>query len=305
MRILITGGAGYIAYSLVEKLLSKDPRFEIVLYDNLARKNHAIFFNPSLKNARIQFIQADILDSYNLSRALEDVDSVIHLAGEVSHPDHDMHSHRFEQVNHWGTAALIDHISGSSSVRNFIYLSSSTVYGDSTHSKSEEDAPHPLSAYASSKWRGEKQVHRLDAKVHSIILRSGNVYGYNPAMRTDTVVNRFMFQAQTKGRVLINGSGEQVRSFVHVDKLSHMIGACLDENVPSGTYNLSEYNLSVLEWIAHIRAFHPQLEYLNINQHLKMRNNILDRPAKIERYVSLPEKPLEIELKEFKEAFGF
>lgn len=249
-------------------------------------------------------MQGDLLDTHALRKELQDQDVVIHLAAKVAHPDHDMHSHYFEQINHWGTGILVDLASQINSIQTFIYLSSSAVYGDSVEVCTEDQPPNPVSAYAQSKYRGEQQVLRLPDRMKKIIFRSGNTYGYNSSMRTDTVVNKFMFDAQTKGKILINGDGHQIRSFIHVDKLVHVIRESIRKDLNTGVYNVTEHNLSINALAENLKSIYPKLEYLSINQHATMRNNILKTPTKMEQLIPLPEKSLKDELEEFKGMFG-
>jgi UDP-glucose 4-epimerase len=65
----------------------------------------------------------------------------------------------------------------------------------------------------------------------------GNVYGYNPAYRVDAVVNKLLFQANFLGKITINGSGDQHRSFIHVDKVANAIVRIIDGKIKTGIYN--------------------------------------------------------------------
>jgi UDP-glucose 4-epimerase len=104
MKILITGGAGYIGYSLVKQLLEDvEQLHSITIYDNLSRRNYSFFTEAKFDHKPIKFIHGDILDGRQLGQALQGIDCVIHLAAKVTTPFADADAHSFDQINHWGT----------------------------------------------------------------------------------------------------------------------------------------------------------------------------------------------------------
>src|SRR3989344_173121 len=124
MRILITGGAGYIGTELSYKLAEIKEVSEIVVYDNLSRPNYNLFIGvQKFPHNKIRFVQGDILDSRKLKKVLKNMDVVYHLASKVTTPFSDQNPHLFEQVNHWGTAELVYAVE-ESNVSRFYYLSS-------------------------------------------------------------------------------------------------------------------------------------------------------------------------------------
>jgi UDP-glucose 4-epimerase len=118
MRILITGGAGYIGTELTYELSKRNEVSEIIIYDNLSRGNYNLFIGQTKLN-KVKFVQGDLLDTRKLKKNLKDVDVVIHLAAVVTTPFSDQNPHLFEQVNHWGTAELVYAIE-ESKVKKFI-----------------------------------------------------------------------------------------------------------------------------------------------------------------------------------------
>ena len=303
-NIFITGGAGYIGYALCRDILQHIPDASIIVYDNLSRKNFAFFTTEKLDSSRIKFINGDILDNYTLEKTLDGVDTILHLAAKVSAPDSDRDSHYYDQVNHWGTAILAD-AARKAEIKHFLYLSSSSVYGSTVDPVDETHEPNPNSFYGISKLRGEKQVKRLNGKMKTHIIRAGNVYGYNPAMRIDTVINKFMFEAHFKNQILINGDGNQVRSFIHVDKLVAMIRNLVIHEMPSGVYNAVEHKLAVNELVEHVRDLYPELEYLSLNQNIKMRHVNIKTPCLLQDKFPYSEVSIKEELEAFKNSFAF
>ena len=147
MKILITGGAGYIGYSIVKKLLEDvDQLHSITIYDNLSRRNFSFFTEAKFHHKPVKLIHGDILDGRTLQKALEGIDCVIHLAAKVTTPFADADAHSFDQVNHWGTAQLAYSIE-KSNVPRVIYMSSISIYGDHPVPLHEDIAPNPHSFY--------------------------------------------------------------------------------------------------------------------------------------------------------------
>lgn len=290
MNILITGGTGYLGTELI-KCLSRNPEVETIrIYDNLSRNNYALFTGHKYDNYQnIQFINGELLDSRKIKKALEEIDTVIHLAAKVITPFANTDPHFFEQVNHWGTAELV-YAAEESNVKHFIYTSSIGVYGSSKDEIDEATNPNPRTFYAISKLRGEEHVTRLMPKMKTHIIRCGNIFGYSRSMRFDSVINKFVFESNFSNRISIHGNGKQFRSFAHVDYVSDVFDRILGANVPSGVYNLVEYNLSILDIVDVLKEVNPELEFIFINQHLKLRNIKVSTNLKLNKYMDVTSK---------------
>ena len=306
MKVLITGGAGYIGTELVKKLSNDANVDEIRVYDNLNRQNYNLFLGNRLeKSSKVKFIYSDILDSRNLKKALLDIDVVYHLAAVVTTPFANTDPHFFEQVNHWGTAELTYAIE-ESSVKKLIYVSSIGVYGTTNNIVTEDTTPNPKTFYGISKLRGEEHIARLMDKMDTIIIRSGNVYGYSKGMRFDAVINKFAFEANFNKRISIHGKGKQKRPFIHIDTISSVLTQLSTTIVPSGIYNLAERNLEILDIVDVLKKIIPELEFIFINQHLNLRQIEVDTALKIKSYLDLPNsKSFEEEMKDFLSHFSF
>jgi UDP-glucose 4-epimerase len=305
MKILITGGAGYIGYSLVKQLLEDvEPLHSITIYDNLSRRNYSFFTEAKFNHKPVKLIQADILDGRTLQQALEGIDCVVHLAAKVTTPFADSDAHSFDQVNHWGSAQLAFAIE-KSSVSKIINLSSMSIYGDHVDPVNESTHPNPQSFYGRSKLEGEKQLIILSRNRSLFTLRSGNVYGYNPSYRTDAVINKLLFQANFLGKITINGSGEQHRSFIHVDKVAHALVRIIDGNITPGIYNLVEHNLSINQVATTIQSLYPELDIIHANFNIRMKDVLTQLPCPIWYQIPLPNRDFKEELADFKSHFSF
>lgn len=304
MRILITGGAGYIGNELVFELLKDSAVDEIIVYDNMSRRNYNLFLDTRYEPRKVSFIHGELLDSRKLRQVLRNVDVVYHLAAKVSTPLASENSHLFEQINHWGTAELVYAVEDSS-VEKFVYLSTTSVYGASEMMIDIHTPPDPRTFYGSSKLRGESHVERLFGKMNAWIIRAGNVYGYSPSVRFDAVINRFMFEANFIGRIQITGNGKQQRAFVHVDKLVNMLSNLLHHPLPVGIYNFSEHNLSIEHIAGVIKEIYPSLDMIFVNQHLVMREIKVLTDQRLVPLLGLPSVSFKEELERFRDKFSF
>ena len=306
MKILITGGGGYIGTRLVKSLILEPTVEQVVVYDNLSKGHYNFFLGDRFINKeKIKFVQGDILDSRLLKQSLKDMNVVVHMAAIVTTPFANVHSHFFEQVNHWGTAEVV-YAAEETGINKFIYMSSTSVYGNSNQEVNENTVPQPATFYGISKLRGEEHVDRLKEKKNTICIRSGNVYGYSRSMRFDAVINRFMFDANFINRIYIDGNGKQSRAFIHADYLIDTIIKTITQEVSSGTYNVVDKNLQILDLVAVVKEICPSVEFLFTNQHINLRELKVSRKSKlynqIERFKS---RDIKTELLEFKTKFSY
>lgn len=304
MRILITGGAGYIGTELANRLSNSSEVEKIVVYDNLSRGNFNFFTGEQYQKNKIDFVHGELLDSRKLKKALDGIDAVYHLAAKVTTPFSNLDGHVYEQVNHWGTSELVT-VLETSKVTQLIFLSSTSVYGNTREPATEETAVNPDSFYSISKYRAEKHISRTFGAMKTAIIRLGNVYGYSRSMRFDAAINRLMFDAHFTGRITINGSGHQRRSFIHVQTAVNALSDLLGLDIPNGVYNLSSNDNSILEIASALRQLYPELELFFINQHYPVRDSIVEKKSRLLDYVSIAPPDLISELEDFRRKFSF
>lgn len=227
--ILVTGGAGYIGSRLIRDLAT-DERFAdatIRVYDSLRYKHIDALMDLPV-DGRYEFIEGDILDRLNLRRAMQDVVSIVHLAAIVTTPMSFDHPEWTKQVNHWGTASVVESALAAG-VRRLIHVSSASVYGPGGPFV-ETDACRPIGPYAVSKRQAEAEVLQAQSRgLDATIVRLGTTFGNAPSMRFDAIVNRLAFLVGVHRPMVIYGSGNQIRPLIHINDASATIRFCLSE----------------------------------------------------------------------------
>ena len=278
MRVLITGGAGYIGTELCIKLNQNPEVKEIIVLDNLHQANFNLFLHSKIKPGKLSFVKGELLDSRTLDKIVKDVDVVYHLAAENS--DNDKLHHLHEQVNNWGTAELIYAIE-ESDVKQFVYISSTAIYGYSNNEFDVYSIPEPTTSLGSSTLRGEQHVERIMSKINTQIIRLGNVFGYGVSMNMKGILNSLLFDSHFVGRISIHGSGNQKRPFISLEKTSTILANLLGGKLDSGVYNLVEYNKSIMDLVEVIQEQNPDLEMIFTNQHLELPQQMVKTDERI------------------------
>lgn len=306
MRILITGGAGYIGTVLTKNLVKLPEVESIIIYDNLSRKNYNLFIGERMPHEeKVRFVHGDILDLRKLKTVIKDIDVVYHLAARVTTPFANADADFYEQVNHWGSSELVAAMEENEKTK-LIFMSSTSVYGSSDNYISEKSLPTPKTFYGISKLRGESHVKRLMDRERAYILRCANVYGFSRSMRFDAVINKFMFDANFKSKIQIFGNGKQIRAFIHVSILIKVLIDLILYDVPNGIYNVVDRNLQILEIVDVLKEIYPDLEFTFLNQHLNLRQLKVSPESKLRSYLNYDNnKTFLEELIEFKNRFSF
>lgn len=269
MKVMVTGGAGYIGNELVYRLSAEPSIKDILVYDNLCKGNYNLFTGlRKVPGNNVRFIQADILDSRSLRSAMEGMDVVIHLAAKVETPFADQNAHDFEQTNHWGTAEVV-YTAEEVGIGRLIYLSSQSVYGQGEVTSTDHPRV-PSSYYSISKMRGEEHVMRLMEKIPVQLLRCANVYGYSKNLRFETMVNQFVFDAHFTNRVAIHGDPGHNLSHISVYRLVEVLARMIKREMDSDVYNLSHRDVSSMDLVDSLKELYPDLETIFVDQHIPL-----------------------------------
>jgi UDP-glucose 4-epimerase len=276
LNILVTGGAGYIGSSLVERLNELEEVEKIYVLDNLSRSPLAFFLGKQ-KLAKAEFVKGDILDSHLLDELVEKVDVIYHLAGYVLSPYNYAQNVQYEQINRWGTLNLVRCVQrAANTIERFVYLSSLSVHG-LRGKVNLTDEPQPTNAYGKSKLAAEKFVHLLEDRCKVNIIRSANVFGFNNSFRSDSVLNKFIFHGIVEHKILIYGDGSQQRPFVSLDQAA---GDLLNLHFNDSSDRISNsigFNADLVElknWL--VENHLPGLEYSFVNRNIDYEGQFIE-----------------------------
>ena len=237
MRVLVTGGAGYLGSILSRKLLAKG--HQVRLIDALWYGKESI--EDLMPNKNFELIQDDIRNLVVTVKALKDVDAVIHLASIVGMPASSIEPKSSEEINYLATKNIAE-LCQLHNINTYIFASTCSVYGSQPETLITEKSPtDPLDFYAKQKYLSERATGWLNKA--PTILRFGTLFGSSPRMRFDLVINRFVAQAIKERKVTVFG-GSQYRPFLHVSDASDAIIFSLEKNL-TGTYNVVSENLTI------------------------------------------------------------
>ena len=221
MKILVTGGAGFIGSHLLQ-LLQGQQDVEVVVYDNLSsgRREHV----PK----GIRLVEGDVRDAEGLAHlfASEGFDSVVHLAAQtmvpysLSHPEEDC------QINLLGLINILE-CCRKYAVKHIVFSSSAAVYGDNLNIPlHEEEKPMPTSAYGITKMASEhylRMYHDLYG-LNTTVLRFANVYGERQGAGGEGGVVSIFCKLLAAGQgVTVFGNGEQTRDFVYAGDIAEAL----------------------------------------------------------------------------------
>ncbi len=220
MRVLVTGGAGFIGSHTVDLLLSEG--HEVTVLDDFSsgRPEH---LRSHEGKPSFRLVRGDVRDRAAVEEALEGAEAVVHEAALVSVPLSFERPELVREVNVGGTLNLLE-ACARRGVRRFVYASSASVYGEPSRLPVGEDhPPSPLSPYAESKLKAEWECLRFfrERGLETVCLRYFNVYGPRQAGGEYAgVIVRFLERLRKGLPPLIHGGGDQTRDFVYVEDVA-------------------------------------------------------------------------------------
>ena len=235
MRVLVTGGAGYVGSVLVPVLLDRGYRVRVV---------DCSMFGLAHVDPRAEVIAGDVLTFENFW--LEDVDAVIHLAGLSNDPMAAFSPSLNYVLNAAGTA-VVAHAAKEAGVARFILSSTCSVYGLNDASEIDEEHPaEPSFPYAVSKLMAERCLACLtDDGFRPIVLRKGTVVGWSPRMRFDLVTNAMIKSAFTE-KVITVHNPSLWRPLIDVEDAARAYLRALDADLSvTGIFNIASENYTI------------------------------------------------------------
>ncbi|PSR34399.1 MAG: UDP-glucose 4-epimerase [Sulfobacillus benefaciens] len=261
MKILVTGGAGFIGSHLLTALVAQGD--QVIVVDNLSTGTRS-FVPPEAK-----FIEADILAPDAWKNEVGPVDAVIHLAAQISVPLSETYPVEDLRTNLQGTLTMLE-TATFLGAREFRMASSAAVYGDVASLPLQESGPlHPISFYGLNKWAAEQYLLHWAAThgMTGIALRLANVYGPRQRTAGEGGVVAMFCEALAAGTTLtVHGDGSQTRDFIAVQDVARAFSHRLGNPGSSAVYNVSTgTTTSVLNLIDVLGAVSGQdVRYLTV-----------------------------------------
>ncbi|HWB11488.1 MAG TPA: NAD(P)-dependent oxidoreductase [Pirellulales bacterium] len=257
LKILVTGGAGYLGSVLVPTLLEQG--HSVTVLDNFLFNQNSLL--ECCANRRFSVIRGDCREAAVLRRGLQDADLIVPLAAIVGAPACAADPTASRSTNLDGIKLLLSLRSPSQRV---IYPTTNSGYGIGEKGKycTEETPLRPISLYGTTKVEAEQAV--LEAG-NSITFRLATVFGMSPRMRIDLLVNDFVYRA-VNDRTVVVFEGHAKRNYIHIRDVARVFLHGIEHfsSMRGQPYNvgLSDANLSKLELCARIKAHLPQFVYL-------------------------------------------
>ena len=300
MKVVVTGGSGFIGSAVVKNLIKKN--FEVINIDKLTYASNNESLEAYKDNELYTFEQIDICDSMAIDKIFlkYSPDAIMHLAAE-SHVDKSIHSPAdFINTNIIGTYTLLEASrkfietlpSNKRSVFRFHHISTDEVYGDleleSNHLFTEETSYDPSSPYSSSKASSDHLVRAWNRTYGLPVLITNCSNNYGPFQFPEKLIPLTILNAITNNTIKVYGSGHQVRDWLFVDDHACALTEVLLNGRVGETYNIGGHNelrnIDVIKIICgHLESSNFK-KHENLNKYEDLIEYTDDRPGHDQRY---------------------
>tara|TARA_B100001765_G_scaffold32488_1_gene18077 strand:- start:448 stop:1368 length:921 start_codon:yes stop_codon:yes gene_type:complete len=243
MKILVTGGAGFIGSHIAEYLVQRGDN--VTVLDNLSNGK---IQNISKVSDDINFVNGDVRDYNLIEQLVKNVDGVFHEAALVSVPESFKMQNEYFDVNVNGTENILK--LAKEYGFKIVYASSSSVYGNPKSVPiKEDDDRNPLNPYAKTKLEDELLAEKYsEMGVHVIGLRYFNIFGRRQSKEYAGVIKLFLEKIQQNKAPIINGDGSQTRDFVYVEDVVKANILAMDSNIKYKFLNVGTgFSISILD----------------------------------------------------------
>jgi dTDP-glucose 4,6-dehydratase len=287
MRLLVTGGAGFIGSEFVRQTLQRYPSDEVTVLDKLTYAGNLANLEPVSGEQRYRFVLGDIADRTAVEDALQGVNAVVNFAAETHVDRSILEPDAFVKTDVLGTWTLAE-AARANGIQRFLQVSTDEVYGAVLEDASREtDRLDPTSPYSAAKAGGELLVlaaaktYRLPA----LVVRGANAYG--PYQYPEKLIPLHITNAIDDESLPVYGDGQQRRQWTHVSDFASGVDCVLRNGAVGEAYNIgnpeAEYDLPV-----NLEVSRRVLELLEKPRSLLQ--HVVDRPAHDRRYRVDPTK---------------
>jgi dTDP-glucose 4,6-dehydratase len=238
MKIVVTGGAGFIGSNFVRHILQEHPEDSVVVLDKLTYAGRMETLQDLMTCERMEFVKGDICDPVSVRTALENCDAVVNFAAE-SHVDRSIDEPgHFIQTDVYGTYVLLEEVRRAG-VERYLQISTDEVYGSIPEgSFTERSALDPSSPYSASKAGGDLVVaaYCQTFGVDAVICRSSNNYG--PYQYPEKLIPLCVLNALHEDPLPVYGDGMQVRNWLYVTDNCRALDLALRNGNAGEVYNV-------------------------------------------------------------------
>jgi dTDP-4-amino-4,6-dideoxygalactose transaminase/nucleoside-diphosphate-sugar epimerase len=272
MRIVITGGAGYLGSWVTALLLEKG--HQVRIFDRFCFGSESL--QEFSSSDQLEIVEGDIRRLQEFPTLLDGVDGVVHLAGLANDPSCDLDPELTLDVNVDSTIELVN-MAVQKGVRRFAFASSCSVYGHGLTDLLDEESPmNPVSAYAESKILGEEAILGLKSDTFEPVAgRMATLFGWSRRMRFDLAVNQMTATAVTQNVVKVMGGGKQWRPFIHVKDAARAFVMMLE--APAEKISGEAFNVGVDDQNVQIRGLAEQVAKIVPDTSLEVQSEDDDR----------------------------
>lgn len=296
-KVLITGGAGYLGSVMTKELLTNG--YEVTVLDNLVYKQTSLLH--VCNDSNFNLVKGDVTDKELLKSLVRDADIIIPLAAIVGAPACDANKELATAINFTQIKTIVDMLRVDQKI---IMPNTNSQYGSSPDIITEDSPFNPLSHYAVTKCNAEDYIMKNS---NGICLRLATVFGASPRMRTDLLVNDFIYKTMTEG-VLVLFQSKFKRNYIHVRDIAKTFLYCIEnfDKVKGQVFNvgLSTANLNKLELANEIKKEFKKLVIIEneFSSDFDNRNYIVSND-KLEATGWKPEYTINDGIQELKQAY--
>jgi len=243
VKVLVTGGAGFIGSNFVRYALAAHPDWQVTTLDKLTYAGRIENLDSVRNNPRHRFVQGYVADASVAAPLVQESDIVVHFTAETHVDRSILHAGDFITTDVFGTFVLLEAARETPRLRRFVQISTDEVYGSVPEGSSKEtDELRPRNPYSASKAGADRLAYSYWAtyQVPVIVTRASNNYG--PNQFPEKIIPLFITNLIDDIPVPLYGDGQNVRDWLHVDDHCRAVDLLIEQGTPGEVYNIGGGN---------------------------------------------------------------